>query len=100
MSSRAKRWPACLVMAAAILLWPPVMLHAQNENETPEEEIADQVTSEEAESEAQETGQEENGQEESGQSEPMEIETEEPPGRFIPSEEISEDKSVAFPVDI
>jgi hypothetical protein len=82
-------------MAAAILLWSPVMLHAQNENETPEEEIADQVTSEEAESEAQETG-----QEESGQSEPMEIETEEPPGRFIPSEEISEDKSVAFPVDI
>lgn len=95
MSSRSKRWPAYLVMAAAILLWSPVMLHAQNENETPEEEIADQVTSEEAESEAQETG-----QEESGQSEPMEIETEEPPGRFIPSEEISEDKSVAFPVDI
>lgn len=95
MSSRSKRWPAYMVMAAAILLWSPVMLHAQNENETPEEEIADQVTSEEAESEAQETG-----QEESGQSEPMEIETEEPPGRFIPSEEISEDKSVAFPVDI
>lgn len=95
MSFRAKKRLRSLMMGAAIMLWSPVMLHAQNENETPEEEITDQVTSEEAESEAQETG-----QEESGESEPMDIETDEPPGRFIPSEEISEDKSVAFPVDI
>ena len=95
MSFRANKALRSLMVAAAIMLWSPVMLNAQEENESPEEEVADQVTSEEAESEAQEIG-----QEESGQSEPMDIETEEPPGRFIPSEEISEDKSVAFPVDI
>lgn len=95
MSFNTKNWPGSLIMAIAILMWAPGVLLAQAGNETPEEESADQVTLEEEESELQETG-----QEESEQSEPIPIETEEPPGRFIPTEEISEDKSVAFPVDI
>ena len=95
MSFKAKNWPGSLIMTIAILIWPPGVLLAQDGNEIPEEETADQVTPEEAESERQETG-----QEASEQSEPVPIDTEEPPGRFIPTEEISEDKSVAFPVDI
>ena len=95
MSSRAKRWLAYLVKAAAILLWSSVVLHAQTGNETQEKETADQVASQETESEARQSG-----QEASEEAEPITIETDEPPGRFIPSEEISEDQSVAFPVDI
>ena len=95
MSFKAKNWPGSLTMAIAILMWTPGVLLAQAGNEIPEEETTDQVTPEEAESERQETG-----QEASEQSEPIPIDTEEPPGRFIPTEEISEDKSVAFPVDI
>ena len=95
MSIRAGKWAGCLMIAGAILMWPPMVLFAQTGTETPVEEPASQAASEEAESELQKTG-----QEATEQADPIPIEEGKPPSRFIPSEEISEDKSVPFPVDI
>ena len=80
----------CFLLIGAILLWPTAGVYAQSEGEVPEETAVQQGETEEVEAE-QETAEE---------SEPIPLETAKPPGRFIPSEEISEDYSVPFPVDI
>jgi hypothetical protein len=80
----------CLLLIGAILLWPAAGVYAQSEGEVPDETIVQQGETEEVEAE-QETAEE---------SEPIPLETDKPPSRFIPSEEISEDYSVPFPVDI
>ena len=100
---------ACLLLVGASLFWPPIVSYAQTEAEAlveepeqqavPEQVEADealadepdqQAVPEQAESELQTT--------EQSESIPVDVDT--PPSRFIPSEEISEDMSVAFPVDI
>ena len=78
------------MLIGAILLWPTAGVYAQSEGEVPEETAGQQAETEAVEAE-QETAEE---------SEPIPLETDKPPGRFIPSEEISEDYSVPFPVDI
>jgi len=80
----------CLLLMGAILLWPTAGVYAQSE-----EEVAEETAVQQAETEAVEAG-----QETAEESEPIELELDKPPGRFIPSEEISEDYSVPFPVDI
>ena len=81
---------ACLLLVGASLFWPPIVSYAQTEAEALVEEPEQQAVPEQAESELQTTQQSE--------SIPVDVDT--PPSRFIPSEEISEDMSVAFPVDI
>jgi len=81
---------ACLLLAGASLLWPAMSIHAQNEPEAPAEEIDQQAESEQAEAVPQEAE----------DPEPLPVDVDKTPGRFIPSEEISEDLSVPFPVDI
>jgi hypothetical protein len=84
------RFFGCLLLIGAILLWPTAGVYAQSEGEVPDETIVQQAEIEEVEAEP-ETEEE---------SEPIPLETDKPPSRFIPSEEISEDWSVTFPVDI
>ena len=104
---------ACLLLVGASLFWQPIVSYAQTEAEAlaeqpeqqagPEqveaealaEEPEQQAAPEPTESELQTT---EQGSTEQSESIPVDIDT--PPSRFIPSEEISEDMSVAFPVDI
>ena len=81
----------CLLLAGASLLWPAMSIHAQTEPEAPAQEI-DQQT--ESEQQAEAVPGEQEG------SEPLPVDVDKTPGRFIPSEEISEDLSVPFPVDI
>jgi hypothetical protein len=84
----------CLLLSSAILLWPPSVAYAQTEAKAPEEPAV-----QEAETEAVETEREE-AELKAEESEPIPIDPDKIPGRFIPSEEISEDWSVTFPVDI
>jgi hypothetical protein len=86
---------ACLLLVGAGLFWPPEMTFAQTDTEAPAEEPDQQTVPEQAESEPQTTE-----QLSTEQSELIPVDVDKPPSRFIPSEEISEDKSVAFPVDI
>ena len=84
----------CFLLIGAVLLWPTAGVYAQSEGEVPDETIVQQGETDEVEVEVEaepETAEE---------SEPIPLETDKPPGRFIPSEEISEDYSVPFPVDI
>jgi len=80
----------CILLIGAILLWPTAGVYAQSEGEVPDETIVQQAEKEAVEAEP-ETAEE---------AEPIPLETDKPPSRFIPSEEISEDWSVTFPVDI
>lgn len=80
----------CLFLIGTLLLWPIPGAFAQTQADTPEESTEQQAETEPAEAEP-ETEEE---------SEPIPLETDKPPSRFIPSEEISEDWSVTFPVDI
>jgi len=81
---------AGLLLAGASLLWSAMPIHAQTEPEAPAEEIDQQAESEQAEAVPQEAE----------DSEPLPVDVDKTPGRFIPSEEVSEDLSVPFPVDI
>lgn len=84
-----------LLLSASALLFPPVASFAQNDNGEAVNETRQQSESEPSENEEQETR-----QEEAESQEEISIDADTPPGRFIPSEEISEDLSVPFPVDI
>ena len=85
----------CLLLICAILLWPAPVTYAQTQEEAPEESAVQQAETEAVEAEDVETE-----SEEAEESESIPIDLGKPPGRFIPSEEISEDWSVPFPVDI
>ena len=87
-------YSGCLLLICAILLWPAPGAYAQTQAEAPEDSAVQQ-----AETEAVETEREE-AESKAEESEPIPIDLDKPPGRFIPSEEISEDWSVPFPVDI
>jgi len=80
----------CLLLIGASLLWPPTGLYAQTEAEAPDKATEQQAGAEPVAPE----------QEEAEQSDPIPVDLDKPPSRFIPSEEISEDFSVPFPVDI
>lgn len=89
----------CLLLICAFLLWPAPGAYAQTQAEAPEESAVQQAETEAVEAEAAES-ESETESEEAEESEPIPIDLDKPPGRFIPSEEISEDWSVPFPVDI
>jgi hypothetical protein len=90
---------SCLLLICAFLLWPAPGAYAQTQAEAPEESAVQQAETEAVEAEAAES-ESETESEEAEESEPIPIDLDKPPGRFIPSEEISEDWSVPFPVDI
>jgi hypothetical protein len=80
----------CLFLIGSLLLWPIPAAFAQTQTETAEESTEQQAETDPAEVD----------QEEEEETEPVPLELDKPPSRFIPSEEISEDWSVTFPVDI
>jgi hypothetical protein len=86
---------ACVVLAGAALLWLPMASLAQTGTGEQVEEPDQQSVPGQAESVPEENEPEDTEQEES-----LTVDVDSTPGRFIPSEEISEDFSVAFPVDI
>lgn len=89
----------CLLVAGASLLWPPEISCAQTDTGSSVDESEQQVEPEPAESET-DAEQETTGQITDQPPESIPVDTGKTPSRFIPSEEISEDFSVAFPVDI
>jgi hypothetical protein len=82
-----------LLLICAILSWSTPGAYAQTQAEEAKDSTVQQAEIEEAEPEAAEPDQE-------TEEEAVPLDLDKPPGRFIPSEEISEDWSVPFPVDI
>lgn len=80
-----------IILFAMLLSW---YSFAQDDQSQSEDQAA------QADEQSVEAEEAENGTEEADESDAAAAEEEEAPGRFIPSEQISQDLGVSFPVDI
>jgi len=84
-----------ILLPCLFLYWPAAALFAQTDTEVTTQEQDQQPESETAGEESRKSD-----EQAGGQSETVPVDLESTPGRFMPSEDVSEDLSVPFPTDI